>query len=114
MLLLEAVLQRTHITTTEFCRYPLPTDKGRIRPEDMQYGQPAEAISNYENYLFCWEGNREIDCFKVVKKEDGYYLSRLGIQPRGEYFHELPAGPFASTTAAENEAISLLKATWCR
>jgi hypothetical protein len=104
----EAAKMHTGTLSDEIRRYTINCETA-----NQNTGEALEILGDYEQYLLCWGGNTDTDCFKVVRRPDGYYIIPFGKEPDGFVYEEFPSGPYATNTTAEQEAISRLKIVMC-
>jgi hypothetical protein len=77
--------------------------------ENSNKEELVEILGDYEQYEICWATNYEIDCFKVLKRPEGYFIVPFGKVADGPDYEDAPIGPFPTNKLAEAEAIKRLK-----
>ncbi len=81
-----------------------------IAPEtEVQPEKVVEVLGEYEAYQAGWVANFEIDCARVVRRADGYYVIPFGEEPDGFYYEDEGIGPFPTKAEAHRQAEMLLE-----
>ncbi len=100
-------------TETEYIqgipRFSVHSSIVKLQRETDDTGELLEVLGDYERYSMGWASNHEIDCVKVVKRKEGFFIIPFGKVPDGYKYEDNPIGPFVSSNLALQEAIFRLQ-----